>query len=78
LCVTAQSYQGDIVVNLSALDVADETDWVTIHACDHPGGSGVLLYGGPIKHLVDQKGHDFLVQQMAYRAMEKENKSASE
>lgn len=74
--VTAQSYQGDIVVQLFA--VGDE-DHVQLFARPHGnGGHGAMLYTGPIKYLLDRKGHEFLIEEMAHRAMEKENKRASE
>ncbi|HEV2660139.1 MAG TPA: hypothetical protein VGU68_06025 [Ktedonobacteraceae bacterium] len=77
LQITAQSYSGDVVVNLMVNAKTDE-DWVSIHAREHGTGVSAMLYYGPIKPLLDKFGHDFLVTQMAHRAMEKENKSASE
>lgn len=79
--VTAQSYQGDITVDLIAHDVPgqEDVDLVSIYAREHGlGNTPIILYYGPIKHLINQEGHDFLVNQMATRALEKENKSASE
>jgi hypothetical protein len=80
LTVTAQSYAGDIVVNLMAHDVPgdDEVDMVSIYARPHGVGSGVCLYYGSIKHLVDREGHDFLIRDFAKRALERENEVASE
>jgi hypothetical protein len=83
LNVTAQSYTGDIVVNLMAGPDPDDTDprgvdMVSIYARPHGGGTGVYLYFGPIKYLVDQEGHNFLIREFAKRALKKENDIASE
>ena len=72
LHVSAQSYSGDINVYL---DSDGETDLCTIVAGLHGGGTGVTLYCGPIKHLVDLEGHNFLVHEMAQRALENEHAS---
>ena len=76
LRVTAQSFSGDIVVNLLAVPDDDGgADWVSIRACAHGSGAGVILYYGPVNRLVDYEGHDFLVHEMAQRALEEAHAS---
>lgn len=67
LQVTAQSYQGDIVVGFSA--VGDE-DHVWIEVRDHSNRRGVCLYNGPVRALLDDNMS--LVQREARRKLEEE------
>ena len=70
LTVTAQSYQGDIVVELHA---EGDEDWVTICAREHGRGNiPVRLYHGPIAPLTNLEGNNFLIQQMAERNLKAE------
>ena len=52
LRVTAQSYSGDIVVELSAL--GKDEDYVWIGARSHGYGDSVCLYAGPILPLIEK------------------------
>jgi len=51
LSVTAQSYSGDVIVNLCD---AEGDDHVHIYVRDHSGGRSKLIYHGPITQLLDQ------------------------
>ncbi len=64
--VTAQSDQGDIVVSFAR---DGDIDQVEIRARLHGGGSGVCLYAGPVEYLVDQEGHQLLLQDIANKAL---------
>jgi hypothetical protein len=67
LTVTAQSYTGDIVVELSAK--GDDEDYVWIGARPHYGGASVCLYCVPIKHLTSSTGHQILMREIAQKAL---------
>jgi hypothetical protein len=70
LDVTAQSYQGDIMVEFRAY--GDE-DHVFISARHHGGGSAVCLYGGPVSALIHADARDLLLRQVAERALREEH-----
>jgi hypothetical protein len=59
LRVSAQSYSGDISVELFA---KGDEDWVVIRAGDHYGrGSGQCIYHGPIEPLTKQSALKSLI-----------------
>lgn len=60
--VTAQSYQGDIVVNF---DAKGDEDRVGIYARPHSGGSYVCLYCGPVAALVDTEERQKFLREIA-------------
>lgn len=67
--VTAQSYQGDIVVALSA---DGDKDMVGIYARDHGSRNNVMLFYGAVADLITDDGHKRLLQQVAERQLERE------
>lgn len=69
LSVTAQSYSGDIVVDFTAPDPESSTDWVCIFACNHYNNTGVLLYNGPIRDLLDKDGRKAMIHAFAEEAL---------
>jgi hypothetical protein len=69
LSVTAQSFNGDIVVHLYAPDHRSSTDYVEIIARPHGGGQYTTLYNGKISDLLGKGGQDELIRRMAERKL---------
>jgi hypothetical protein len=67
LRVTAQSWQGDIVVELHADNDADR---VYIEARSHRGSEHIVLYHGPITELLDDP--KTIVRRFAERELERQ------
>lgn len=74
--VTAQSYQGDVIVEFVRGGDKYEVDIVTICAAPHVGGQNIVLYRGPIHDLLTEEGRGAIVRQFAHDALERENKRA--
>lgn len=73
LRVTAQSFQGDVVVEFSTdgSGLHEGDDVVNIYVRPHSGSSGntVGLYYGPIKKLLEVEGQDALIRLFAERKL---------